>query len=113
MLSASDPLQGLASRVLAFPSSSIYACGKWLCLTNGHPFIPGPGTAVRIHNIRNSWPTQNEFEVPSSPGRESGCEYTFLGSLTAIQLISGQFFVSFQTLVLTFLNTRSARRMAN
>jgi hypothetical protein len=53
---------------------------------SGHQFIPRIETTVRIHKIHNTWLTRN---VPSSPGREYGREYTFLASLTAIQLISG------------------------
>ena len=67
---------------------------------------PRTETTVRIHNTRNTRPTQNELQVPSPPGRESVREYTSLASLTAMQLISGRFFISFQTPVLTFLNTR-------
>ena len=72
---------------------------------NGHQFIPGLRQQFGFIT-RNTRPTQNELQVPSPPGRESVREYTSLASLTAMQLISGQFFISFQTPVLTFLNTR-------
>jgi hypothetical protein len=84
MLSRSDPSYGLASRVLAFPSSSICACGKVAVFDEWPSVHPQTETTVRIHDIRNTWPARNELQVPSSPGRESCREYTFLASLTAI-----------------------------